>query len=229
MTRGNNVRIPVLSLLILSVVIAHAQSPAPQFGPAKATGSCAVAHSGNYDTIYITNCGIGEEQGKKLEDLLKQILAKNDLADANAKLDQLLKIVSSLGPPHITMDTPKDLPESPEGHPRQSFNFIVDRPDEGGQFGVVCDRACVPVQGCTLQGPNPLTIGFLIDDPTIAVFLFQRQFPSLTVCNLTVESTDRQPIKIVTMKHLYITDAKSVKLNAKQPNHCVVAGGSTMC
>jgi hypothetical protein len=219
----------VAILVLLAAIQGIAQTTTATNGSAKSSGECSVAHSGNYDTITIQNCGMGEEQGKKIEELLNKVLTNHDMADANAKLDQLLAIVSSLGPPKIVFDNPKDLPPSATGHPRQSVDFYTDRPDEDAQFGVVCDRACNPFDICTLQGANSGVLGHLLTNPEVAVFLFRRQVPALTTCTLSVESADDKPIKIIGMKHLLITDGRMFVPNATQPQHCVVAGGALMC
>lgn len=66
---------------------------ASQNGRATATGTCSVAHSGNYDTIKIKNCGIGEEQGEKIISLLKEVLSEGNQQEINSKLDQILKLL----------------------------------------------------------------------------------------------------------------------------------------
>lgn len=78
-----------LTLLLLT---ANLFGQAAQTGPSKASGVCAISHSGNNDTITISNCGIGAEQGSKIISLLKEILAKGDIASINAKLDELIKV-----------------------------------------------------------------------------------------------------------------------------------------
>ncbi len=66
---------------------------APPNGVAVTHGSCTVAHTGNSDTIYIQNCGIGKAQGDKIISLLNELLTGRDLETVNDKLDELLKIV----------------------------------------------------------------------------------------------------------------------------------------
>jgi len=64
-------------------------------GTAKASGgACAVAHSGNNDTITIQHCGIGEKQANQIIDLLNKI--KDDRASDkfSEKLDQLIELAS---------------------------------------------------------------------------------------------------------------------------------------
>ena len=54
-----------------------------------------MSHSGNYDTITIHNCGIGEKQGGKIVELLNRVLANQE------KLDDLIKVASQ--PRQITV------------------------------------------------------------------------------------------------------------------------------
>jgi hypothetical protein len=75
-----------------------AQSQTTTNGKATASGTCAVSHSGNDDTIIIKNCGIGIEQGNKIIEILKAVLANQDLTTVNAKLDELLKVASRSNP-----------------------------------------------------------------------------------------------------------------------------------
>jgi hypothetical protein len=216
------------ALVILLAVALSGYSIAQTQTTGNATASaCSGAATGNNNN-FVINCGIGAAQGAKMVELLNKIMLNHDMADVNAKLDQLLTIVAGLGPPKLIVDIPKELPPSKDGHPRMSVDFYTDRPDEGGQFGVVCDRACTPVDICTLTGTNSGALGHLIDQPEVAVFLFRRQFPALTVCTLSVESTDDKPIKIIGMKHLLITDGRTLVLNAVQPPARMVTGGSVM-
>lgn len=215
-------------LVTLLAVVLHGASIGQTTGKANTSGTCSPATTGNNNTYYFQYCGGDPEQGKKLVELLNKILLNQDMADANAKLDELLKIVSSLGPPKLTVGLPKELPPSPAGHPRVSVDFYTDRPDEGGQFGVLCDRACIPFDICTLAGANNGLLGYLVSDPKVAAFLFRRQFPALTPCTLSVESQDDKPVRIVGMTHLSITDFRALSLNAVQPPTRVVAGGTVM-
>jgi len=71
-----------------------ANGQATKTGPATASGGCAVSHSGNNDTIIISNCGIGKEQADKIIAMLRAVLADRDLSHVNAKLDDLLVLAS---------------------------------------------------------------------------------------------------------------------------------------
>jgi hypothetical protein len=81
-------------LLAVGMSCAGAQNPSNAGGKAISRGECAVSHSGNGDTIIIKNCGIGEEQGRKIVTLLKAVLANQNLGEVNAKLDNLLILAS---------------------------------------------------------------------------------------------------------------------------------------
>jgi hypothetical protein len=85
-------RMRILVTVCLLGIGSSTYGQTPQTGPATAIGECAVSHSGNYDRINIKNCGIGEEQGKKIIDLLKAVLANQNHDQENAKLDELLVI-----------------------------------------------------------------------------------------------------------------------------------------
>lgn len=84
---------------ILLLMVLHQSSARLQQAKAVASGECAVAHQGNGDVITISNCGIGREQGKKIESLLREIIAGQKSDDIDSKLDQLLLIASR---PNVT-------------------------------------------------------------------------------------------------------------------------------
>jgi hypothetical protein len=60
-----------------------------------ASGSCSNAHVAGDNTYNISCNGIGEEQGKKIVELLNKIVGSGqDLDTVNAKLDELLAVAS---------------------------------------------------------------------------------------------------------------------------------------
>jgi hypothetical protein len=209
------------SLLWGSVLLAQ---NVPSTGKATASGACAVSHSGNYDTITIKNCGIGEEQGKKVIKVLDALLKGQDSTDA--KLDEILQILKM--PIRITTSESIAIPAPvPGGHPRAAIKFAADDPVDRGQFEVVCDGPCSPVDVCRLPGANSTIFATVSDQEDIAEFLFMRQFPPLTQCQLTVESRDDKPVKILT-----VTTSKRINdlvRAAVQPYNCVWAGNAMMC
>jgi hypothetical protein len=212
----------ILITACLLTVGLFARGQSIQTGPARASGDCAIAHSGNYDKITIQNCGIGEEQGKKIIKVLDAIVHGQESTDA--KLDEILEIL--LRPIKITMSEPFAVAAPPGGHPRTAVTFYTDDPVDRGQFEISCDRACAPIDICLLMGSNASILATLSDQPNTAEFLFQRQFPALTTCALTVESRDERPAKIMGLA----TSRRIANLvpNAVQPSSRVVAGGSIM-
>lgn len=74
-------------LVFLFSIAAEAQT-----GGAVAIGRCNIANSGNNNSHVTINCGIGREQGKKIIELLNRALASKDIAQINAKLDELIQV-----------------------------------------------------------------------------------------------------------------------------------------
>jgi hypothetical protein len=62
-------------------------------GRANTSGTCSPATTGNSNK-FIINCGIGKEQGEKIIHLLNTVLSKKDLAEIDAKLDELIEIAA---------------------------------------------------------------------------------------------------------------------------------------
>jgi hypothetical protein len=79
----------VIALLCNSILFAQNIT---NTGKATASGTCAVSHSGNNDTIIIKNCGIGKEQADKIVKMLTAVLAYQKNNDRDAKLDELLEL-----------------------------------------------------------------------------------------------------------------------------------------
>lgn len=71
-----------------------ASSQTPKTGTATAAGTCNLANSGPNATNIHINCGIGQEQGKKIIELLNHALGSKDLATINSKLDELIQVAS---------------------------------------------------------------------------------------------------------------------------------------
>ena len=118
------------------------------------------------------------------------------------------------------------LPTLPGGHPRAAVNFFTEDPVERGQFEILCDRACTPVDVCPLFGANATILATVTDRADIAEFLFRRQFPALTICRLTVESRGDNAVRITGLS----TSSRLTNLlpNAVQPTPMVTTGGSTI-
>lgn len=81
-----------LTVLVLAGTGMASHGQVPKSGVASAVGPCSVAHSGNGDTIFLQNCGIGKEQGDKIIALLRSILGTGTLQQINGKLDHLLSV-----------------------------------------------------------------------------------------------------------------------------------------
>jgi hypothetical protein len=218
--KNPNLTISILSVCLLMPLYCRGQST--KTGTASASGNCAVAHSGNNDTITIKNCGIGVEQGDKIVFLLNEVLSRGDLTSINKKLDELLSIV---GPVKINIVKFLSAPAIAGRNPRSSIEFYTERADNEGQFEVLCDHACTPIDMCTLLGANSGLLANVSDDQNVAVFLFKRQFPALTGCYLSVESRDKFPVNILKISALDRTRLAKLVPTATQPKPRVTAGG----
>jgi hypothetical protein len=213
----------MLSLLLTALYCCSAFAQ-KQTGDAKTQAPCSPAVTGGDNNTFIFKyCGDPEE-GQRILRLLKAVAEGESLA--NGKLDEILALLNKptkivmFGPPVVTSPQPR-------GHPQTTVKFYTEDPVDRGQFEIKCDRACTPVNGCRLLGGNALRLAIVKGYPEIAEFLFQRQFPSLTQCDMTVESQDDTPVTIVGIKTSNrITD---LDFNLPQPNSCVVAGGSVLC
>jgi hypothetical protein len=182
----------VFSLLVIAVSYSSAFSQTKKTGNATTEAVCSPAVTGSNNTIHYTYCGSNPEETEKVKRLLTAINNGQDVE--NAKLDEVLEILTT--PIKITMQViAEDTP--PGAHPRASVIFYTDDPVDRGQFEVMCDRACTPIDICRLLGSNASHLATVSDQPTVAEFLFQRQFPSLTQCNLTVESRDDKAVRII--------------------------------
>jgi hypothetical protein len=100
-----------VALLIASSSFISAQTTT---GNARATGTCAVSHSGNNDTIIITDCGIGKEEADKITAILQAVLANQEEESRDAKLDELLDFVKRAVDPYRSV-----LTYAPDGHTRK--------------------------------------------------------------------------------------------------------------
>jgi hypothetical protein len=213
---------------ILSAILVTAVLYCPSFaqrkttGDARSGGPCSPAVTSDNNTFYFKYCGGDPEEGRRIVRLLKAVAQSEVLT--NAKLDEVLEILSR--PIKITMSESIPVKARPDGHPRATVNFYTDDPVERGQFEILCDRACTPVDMCTLLGSNTSVLATVSDHANLAEFLFQRQFPALTQCKLTVESRDDKPVRIVGLT----TSRRMTNLvpNAVQPSARVVTGGSVL-
>jgi hypothetical protein len=123
--------------------------------------------------------------------------------------------VTNLGPPPVTVrwifDPNHQPAPSSSGHPLATVIFWTDRNDEMGQFAVTCDRPCLADSMCVLLGHSPGLAAHIEPDETaenenIATFFFLSPFPANFRCNLTVESQDDKPVKILKVATLELRD-----------------------
>jgi hypothetical protein len=212
----------VFTILLTAALYGSSFAQTKTTGEAKSGGPCSPAVTGDNNTFYFTYCGSDPEERNRIFRLLKAV-AQGELL-TNAKLDEVLEILSR--PVKITMSESIAVAAPRGGHPRAAVNFYTDDPVERGQFEVLCDRACTPVDICRLLGSNAGILATVSDRANTAEFLFQRQFPALTECKLTVESRDDKAIKIISLT----TSRRTTNLvpNAVQPVSSIVTGGSVM-
>ena len=191
-------------------------------GTATTKAPCSPAVTGDHNTFKFTYCGDDPAEQKRIFRLL-QAVASGELV-TNTKLDEILEILNR--PTKITKSAPFRVAAPAGAHPRTAVNFHTDDPVDRGQFEVICDRACRPIDVCRLLGSNVTVFETVADQPNIAVYRFQRPFPELTECGLAVESLDDNPVQIIDLKTSNRT-ANLVK-NAVQPRSTVVTSGSVM-
>lgn len=208
--------------ILLAVLHGSSFAQTNTTGDAKSEGPCSPAVTGNNNTFTFKYCGNDPAETKKLLTIL-EALARGENITLD-KLDEIKEIL--LRPIKITMTESTSVAAPPGGHPRAAVDFFTDDPVDRGQFEILCDRACAPIDACRLQGSNATILATVSDRPDIAEFLFQRQVPGLTSCRLTIESRDDKPIRIISLT----TSRRTTHLvpNAVQPPRSVVAGGSVM-
>jgi len=184
---------------------------------AKTAGNCSPIVTGNDNKFYFRYCGNDPDQEKKIIEILNAVSA------SEAKLNA---VVEAIKPPNfvILSSGPSATPSGT--NPRASVKFYIDGPDDRGQIELVCDRACSPVAACALEGTNTTLLATVSDNPNIAAFLFRRQFPPLTQCELTVESRDSKPVKLTLIT--FSRRLQGLVPTAAQPGSFVKAGGARM-
>jgi len=191
-------------------------------GEAKAGGPCSPAVTGDNNTFTFTYCGSDPKEKNKILKLLQAISEGKDVT--NAKLDEVLEILSR--PIKLITTKVESIPAAQNGHPRTAITFYTEDPVERGQFEILCDRSCTPVDISLLEGSNASLLATVSDHPDVAEFLFQRQVPALRECTLTVESRDDKAVKIKQLA----TSRRTANLvwNPDQPKPRVVAGNSVI-
>jgi hypothetical protein len=212
----------IFAILITTALCGSSLAQTKTTGEAKSSGPCSPVVTGDNNTFHYQYCGSDPEEGKRIIRLLNAVAQGEVLT--NSKLDKVLEIL--LMPIKITKSQSIAVAAPPGGHPRAAIDFYTEDPVERGQFEILCDRACTPVDICRLMGSNASIFATVSDRSEIAEFLFQRQFPALTPCRLTVESRDDKAVEIIGLT----TSTRTNKLvpNAVQPHSSVVTGGSVL-
>jgi len=156
-------RIMLVCLLLTVSNLACAQKN----GNATATGNCNITISGNNNTVQTANalngkCGIGKEQGEKIIQLLNTVLAKKDVAEINAKLNELIaiaakptplvincgnagncagtnngtQVVNQYGTPKLSMTDSQQtiIRDAMKGHASPEVDVLCDRSEEASQY-----------------------------------------------------------------------------------------------
>jgi hypothetical protein len=211
----------LISIVLFAVAVygtSSAQTKAS--GGAKTAGHCSPAVTGDNNTITFTYCGSDPEETKKVRKLLEAIAKGEDVT--NSKLDEILEIL--LKPITLKKSASLSVPVPLGQHPRAAIAFSTEDPVDRGQFEVLCDQACTPVEVCRLMGQNSTILASVSDQPRVAEFLFQRQFPALTQCTLTVESRDYLPVRILDV----ITSRRIANLVTVAIRSSMVTAGSVM-
>jgi hypothetical protein len=83
-----------LNTLLLLLLAVSTSAQTPKTGNATAAGTCNLANSGSNVTHIHIDCGIGQQQGKKIIELLNRALGNKDIAIINTKLDELIQVAS---------------------------------------------------------------------------------------------------------------------------------------
>ena len=155
------------------------------------------------------NCGAQEGTGN--QQISVQSGANFDASNCGAiNLGNGNTNTLNCGPPPVITTTSFDVTQPPlsaDGHPRVSLKFYIDKPVTEGKFAFVCDRACQLVEPfCSFQGVWPGTeVGYVANHREIAMIDFHRDFPSVTWCQMTIESLDKDPIHVLKVSPIVIT------------------------
>lgn len=208
------------AILLTAALLGSSLAQTKTTGSAKSDGSCSPAVTGDNNTFIFRYCGSDPEEKKKILKLLQAISQGEDVT--NAKLDEILEILLMPIKIYKSESTAIDTPTGKR--PRAAINFSTEDPVDRGQFEILCDRACTPVDVCQLMGQNSTIFAIVSDQPTIAEFLFQRQFPALTLCKLVVESRDEKPVRILNLN----TSKRTTKLIQTGIFSSMATAGSVM-
>jgi hypothetical protein len=203
----------ILLTVVLQGSIALSQTTPTE--KAATSGTCSTAPAGDTNT-YNVNCNsIGADQGKKIVELLNRVLANQDLATVNTKLDELLVVASQpaqtqalQSPPNIlglaatplvprpNLGTEGQI-EGPFGvNPGATVSFTVDGMFTTAMFSVFCDRPCVATSASVEGASSPRMM--TTDKPNIAVVALGLPGPLMpdNKVTITVRSKDAGKISV---------------------------------
>jgi hypothetical protein len=181
---------------------------------AAASGTCSTAHVGDNNAYNISCNGIGEDQGKKIVEILNRVLANRDPTTVNAKLDELLVVASQpaqtqalqAAPPNILGLTVTPLAPRPnigtmgliEGslgvNPGVTVTFTVDGIFPTAMFSIVCDRSCAATTASVEGTSSPQMM--TTDKPNIAVVALGVTLMPNNKVTITVRSMDTGKISV---------------------------------
>jgi hypothetical protein len=129
------------SVTVLILVLCGIPAPGQtNTGNASTKGPCSPATSGSNNN-FVIKCGIGQEQGKKIIDMLNAALASHDDSTINAKLDELLALATKPSPILLsaTISKPTDITLSVENKSDRvardvGWEVVVFRESDGAMF-----------------------------------------------------------------------------------------------
>lgn len=201
----------ILLTMVLQGSVALSQTTPTE--KAAASGACSTAPVGDNRTYNIKCNGIGADQSKKIVEILNRVLANQDPATVNAKLDELLVAASQptktealQSPPNIlgltvTPLVPRPnigaegLIEGPLGeNPGVSVSFTVDGMFTTAMFSVVCDRSCAATTASVEGTSSPQMM--TTDKPNIAVVALGLKGPLMPNNKVTITVRSRDAGKI---------------------------------
>jgi hypothetical protein len=216
----------ILLMMMLQESVALCQTPPTD--KTAAVGTCSAAHVGDDNTSSINCTGVGVEQGKKIVEILNKVLANQDIATINAKLDELLVVAAqpaqaqtgaggAQAPPNIVGMTfaqlvPRPnlgsmgLVEGPFGvNPGVTVSFTVDATFKTAMFSIVCDRACAATSASAEGVPSPQMM--TTDKPNIAVVALGQTLMPDNKVTINIRSADAGKISVQSVQ-AYVPPAR---------------------
>jgi hypothetical protein len=110
--------------------------------------------------------------------------------------------------PQLTWSAIEKSPPENAKHPRAYARITVDRSFPDAKFAVICDRPCSGVEADRLPGSNSVSMGNFPGVPNVAPFIIigPNPFPADIGDVLGVEPEDDQPVRILDVRKLALTD-----------------------